>query len=389
MFFVQVARLEDPERLAGEELILVGGSPTGRGVVTSASYAARAYGARSGMPMSQAVRLCPDAVVVGVPRGACSRKSREVREVLRRFSPVVEAASIDEFYLDLTGTERLYGGEPLGATADRIRRTVFAETDVAVSIGGGARRMIAKMATRLAKPNGVRVVPLGEEAAFMRGFELSAIPGVGPVLAETLRKRGLVTVSDALGYDREALRAWLGESRGAWLHDRIRGIDPTPVEPREAAKSVSTERTFSVDVHELAALERQLLRSVAELAGDLRRKELRARTIRVYVRDRDFKARQIGTTPGEPMETEQAIYRVALPLLHELWARRSIGVRLLGVGASGLVTRDEPEQMRLLDTRTPLETERERRVARAADALRARFGPDSIGPGGALPGRDE
>jgi DNA polymerase-4 len=384
MFFVQVAKLEEPERLGDEDLILVGGSPEGRGVVTSASYGAREHGARSGMPMSQAVRLCPRAVVVGVPRKACSRMSHEVRRVLERFTPVLEAASIDEFYLDLTGTERLYGGEPVEATARAIRRAVMAETRISVSIGAGTRRMVAKMATRLAKPGGVHVVPPGEEAGFMRGFELRAIPGVGPVLAETLSSRGLVTVENALGYDRDALCAWLGDRRGGWLHDRVRGIDPTPVEPRAETKSVSTERTFSQDVHDVPTLETQLLRNARELALDLRRKGLRARTIRVYLRDRDFRGRQIGATPGEAMETEQAIYRVALPMLRELWSRRSVGVRLLGIGATGLVTREAPEQMRLLDTRAPVETERERTIARAADSVRARFGDHSIGPGGAL-----
>jgi DNA polymerase-4 len=383
MFFVQVAVLEDPERLGEEDLILVGGSG-GRGVVTSASYGARAFGVRSAMPMGQALRLCPDAVVVGVPRGACSRRSREVRAVLERFAPVVEAASIDEFYLDLGGTERLYGGQPLEMTARSIQTAVRAEAEIAVSIGGATQRVVAKMATTLAKPNGVHVVPPGEEAAFMERFELRDIPGVGPVLAEKLRGRGLVTVRDARGYDRGALCAWLGESRGAWLHDRVRGIDPTIVSPRAETKSVSHERTFSDDVLDLATLESHLLRGVSDLATDLRRKGLRARTIRVYVRDRDFKDRQMGTTPGEALETEAAIYRIALPLLRELWARRSVGVRLLGVGATGLVERGEPEQMRLLDTRPALETEREREVARVADTLRKRFGPGTILPGGAM-----
>lgn len=380
--FAQVAKLEDPDRLGDEELILVGGRE--RGVVTSASYAARAYGARSGMPMSQAIRLCPDAVVVGVPRQACSRRSREVRAVLERFTPVVEAASIDEFYLDLAGTERLYGGEPLESTARAIQAAVLADAEITVSIGAATRRMVAKMATTLAKPNGVHVVPAGAEAEFMERFELRQIPGVGPVLAETLRKRGLVTVRDALAYDRSALLAWLGESRGAWLHDRIRGLDPTPVEPRAEAKSVSHERTFNEDVLDLPTLERHLLRAVTELAADLRGRSFRARTIRVYVRDRDFKDRQTGKTPGEPMETEQAIYRVALPMLRELWSRRAVGVRLLGIGATGLVGPERPDQMRLLDTAPALETDRERDVARAADALRRRFGRGTILPGGAM-----
>ncbi|HEX7239868.1 MAG TPA: DNA polymerase IV, partial [Longimicrobiaceae bacterium] len=218
MFYVQVAKLEDPEGVGRLELVLVGGRPEERGVVTSASYGARRFGVRSGMPMSQAVRLCPGATVVPVARGACSRRSREVAAVLRRFAPVVEAASIDEFYLDLTGTERLYGGEPLAATAERIRRAVREEARISVSVGGGSTRTIAKMATRLAKPDGLHVVPSGEEQAFMLRWEVADLPSVGPVMAEGLRRRGVRTVRDALGIDEATLVLWLGEARGRWLH---------------------------------------------------------------------------------------------------------------------------------------------------------------------------
>lgn len=380
-FFVQVAKLEDPEGVGREELVIVGGRPGERGVVTSASYPLRARGVHSGMPMSQAVRLCPEAVVVPVPREACSRRSREVRAVLERFTPVMEAASIDEFYLDLTGTERLYGGDPLAATAARIQRAVWEEASIRVSVGGATQRMVAKIATGLAKPNGVYVVPPGGEAEFMQRFQLADLPGVGPVFAETLRRRGLHAVRDALGYDRESLRLWLGEARGAWLYERIRGIDPTPIAAQSETKSVSHERTFAADVMELAPLEHHLLRLVVELAADLRRKQLRARTVRVYVRDRDFQDRQIGRTMEDAVESDRAIHRIALPMLRELWARRSAGVRLLGVAVSNLSAQDRPEQMRLLDTAPPVETERDRRAARAADAVRARFGKDALLPG--------
>ncbi|HET7322015.1 MAG TPA: hypothetical protein VFI96_05945, partial [Longimicrobiaceae bacterium] len=210
--------------------------------------------------------------------------------------------------------------------------------------------------------------------------------GVGPVLAETLRRRGLHSVRDALGYDRDSLCHWLGDSRGAWLYERVRGIDPTPVSSGSETKSVSHERTFSTDVLDLPSLEAHLLRLVTELAAELRRKELRARTVRVYVRDRDFQDRQMGRTVEEPVESDRAIHRLALPMLRELWERRSLGVRLLGVGVTNLSARDRPEQMRLLDTAPPPETERDRQLARAADSLRARFGSGVVVPGRALPG---
>ena len=154
-FFVQVARLEDPEGAGKAPLLIVGGSPTGRGVVTSASYEARAYGVRSAMPTAHALRLCPDATVVGVPRSAVSARSQSVKEALMDLSPVVQAASVDEFYLDLTGTERLFQNESFAETAWRIRETVLERTKVSVSLGGGTRRVIAKLATNFAKPAGV------------------------------------------------------------------------------------------------------------------------------------------------------------------------------------------------------------------------------------------
>jgi hypothetical protein len=172
-FYVQVARLSDPDGAGKTELLLVGGSAEGRGVVTSAAYACRAFGVRSGMPTAQALKLCPDAVVVGVPGGACSEKSRLIVRVLQDFTPVVEPASIDEMYLDLTGTEELYKGETLEATARRIRQTVLNETEIAVSIGGGTTRLVAKLAANRAKPhrtpeaNGVLIVPPGTEAEFL------------------------------------------------------------------------------------------------------------------------------------------------------------------------------------------------------------------------------
>src|SRR5690606_24083428 len=172
--FVAIARLADPEWAGRARLLVVGGSPEGRGVVTSASYEARQYGVRSAMPMARAMRLCPKALRVNVPYGMCRQKRREIRSVLQRFAPMVSGASIDEWYLDLAGTESLYGNEPLRDTAHRIRQAVLAETQLSVSIGGGTSRLVAKLAVERAKPkpgtgaDGVHVVPPGEERAFLR-----------------------------------------------------------------------------------------------------------------------------------------------------------------------------------------------------------------------------
>lgn len=384
MFYVQVARLEDPEGAGREPLLIVGGSAEGRGVVTSASYEVRAYGVHSAMPTGQALRLCPDAVVVPVPRGACTRKSREVRSVLERLSPVVQAASIDEFYLDLTGTERLFEGESLEETAWRIREAVLDETRISVSVGGATARMVAKLAVGLAKPGGVRVVAPGQEAAFMRAFELSDIPGVGPALLESLEKRGLRTVEDALEVQESWLVEWLGDTRGRWLYARIRGIDPTPVSAETERKSISSETTFSRDLDEDRELEKILLRLGLSVGASLRRKGFRARTVTVKLRDADFTTRQSSHTLPEPVESDQTIYSVARNLLKELRSRRRIGARLVGVGVTNLVDRDEPAQLALFEEAGRAERERDRTLSRVADELRERFGKDAVLPGAIL-----
>jgi len=379
-FFVQVARLEDPEGAGKTDLLLVGGSQTGRGVVTSASYGARRFGVRSAMPTAQALRLCPDATVVGVPRQACGQKSREIRSCLERLAPVVQAASIDEFYLDLTGTERLFG-ESLEVTANRIRGIVLEETHVSVSIGGATHRMIAKLASGIAKPGGVYIVPTGQEAEFMKRLDLADIPGVGPSLVEALRKRGLVRIEDALGVQEKWLERWFGAHRGRWLHRRMRGLDSSRVDPREPRKSISSERTFFQDLKTDEDLERMLLRLCRSVTHTLRKAGLRARTITVKLRDGDFKTRSRSRTVVEPLETGGATYRIARELLAELRIQRRTPARLLGVGLTNLGSGDDPVQFGLFAEKERLEGPRERTLDHVVDGLRERFGDGSVLPG--------
>ncbi len=380
-FFVQVARLEDPDGAGRAPLLIVGGSATGRGVVTSASYEARAFGVRSAMPTARALRLCPDATVVGVPRGAVGRYSREVRSALQELAPVVQAASVDEFYLDLSGTERLFREETFEETAWRIREEVLRRTRISVSLGGGTRRVIAKLAASFAKPAGVHIVPAGGEQDFLNPLKLSALPGVGPSLVERLEKKGLHTVEEALGVQEEWLQRWFGQRRGAWLYRKVRGIDESRVDPHERRKSISSERTFFEDIDDDRELERRLIQLTTSLGSTLRTKGFRARTVTVKLRDHDFTTRQHARTVPEPIESNAAIVDVAQTLLEELRQQRRVPARLLGVGLTGLVPADEARQLALFDEPVAGESDRDRDVSRVVDSLARRFGDDAILPG--------
>jgi DNA polymerase-4 len=384
-YFVQVARLEDPDGAGREPLLLVGGSPDGRGVVTSASYEVRAFGVRSGMPMARALRLCPRAAWTPVPRGACARKHREIRAVLERYVPVVESASIDEFYLDLSGTERVYNDRALAEVANLIRNAVLAETRISVSIGGGTNRLIAKLATRRAKPAGIMVVAAGDELEFMRTLPLAALPGVGPRFQERLRSYGLTMVADMLPLELTQLTTWFGDGVGEWLFDRIRGRDTGRVHAHTSQKSMSRDETFARDLHDDGELGTELLQLVVRAGRDLRGTDLRARTVTVRIRDADFTTRQASRTVKEAIESDRAIYQVALLLLARLRKQRRVGARLLGVALSNLTSARAPLQLALFDPVEALESERDRRVARTLDDVRSRFGSRAIMPGRIMP----
>ena len=384
-YFVQVARLEDPEGAGKEKLLLVGGSAEGRGVVTSASYEVRAFGVRSGMPMSQALRLCPRAVRVGVPRGACSRKHGEIRTVLDRYAPIVEAASIDEFYLDLTGTEALYHHRELADVAREIREAVYRETQINISIGGGPNRLVAKLAVRKAKPANVHVVAPEQVSDFMRTISLAAIPGIGPRFQEQLATYGLRTVEEVLPLDITLLESWFGQGTAAWLHDRVRGIGPAAVEAHNGQKSISRDETFARDINNDEELATELLQLVTRAGRDLRGDDLRARTVSVRIRDYDFKDRRASRTVDNAIESDRAIYQTALRLMHKLRAARRTGARLLSVSLSNLTARDAPSQLALFSSSDALETEKDRRVAKVMDEVRGKFGSRAILPGRILP----
>jgi DNA polymerase-4 len=343
------------------------------------------YGVHSAMPISRALRLCPDAMCVPVPREACSRKHHEIRAVLERFAPVIQAASIDEWYLDLGGTEALYQGAPLETIAHRMRDTVRAETSLSVSIGGGTSKLLAKLAVEYAKPRtgttGVYVVEPGRELAFMRQHDLADIPGIGPKTTARLAERGLHSVKDVLALDAAALARLVGPRDAAWLAERSRGVDEAEVEEREVAKSISRDETFDTDIHDDLLLAGELTELIGRAAAELRSEGLTARTVTVRIRDMDFTTRQASRTVNEALSSDRALFTVARTLLQRLRKARRMPARLLGVALSNF-TPPAPTQLGLFEAASPsLESPKDVEVARAMDAVRARFGRDAIAPG--------
>jgi DNA polymerase-4 len=385
--FVAVARRADPEGAGKAKLLVVGGSARSRGVVCSASWEAREFGLHAGMPISRAVRLCPQAMYVPVPGKECSEAHRSIRKVLAGWAPVVEPASVDEFYLDLTGTERLYHDEPLVVTAQRVRESVRSETGFTLSIGGATNRLVAKMAAERAKPRpgttatGVLIVAPGEEAAFMADRMLAEIPGVGPKLQAELKRHGLTRVCEALALDQKTLTGWVGNATGRWLYRCIRGESAVGVEIRPENKSISHESTFSKDLTSDESLESRLLRLLTALTSQLRKDRLAAGCITVKLRDHDFRTRQAGRTLREPLSTDRALFTVAKELLRRLREQRRVPARLIGVSLSALRSTDGPLQFELTIPGEPSrETSRDRLLADAVDRIARKLGAEAIRP---------
>ena len=386
-FYVAVARAVDPEGAGKAPLLIVGGSRESRGVVCSASYETRKFGVRSAMPIARALRLCPDAVCVPVPFKACIQKSAEIRKLLHQFSPVVEGASIDEWYLDLTGTEGVYHHEPLETTAQRIRSALRQATGLTLSIGGGTNKLIAKMAVDRAKPSaggsGVVIIAPGAEEAFLRSCTLADIPLVGPKFQARLARYGLITVTDVLRHDLAALERWMSKREARWLWNRVRGRDEDDVFHRPMNRGISRDETFGKDLREDTDIERELLRLVTRAAADMRGDGLTARTVAVRLRDWDFKTRSAQRTLPEPVVSDRVILRVAHELLGSLRSARRVPARLVGVRLSGLVKAPVTDQLVILSE----ETERDRGLTRAVDRVRGKFGAKSILPGGIVEGK--
>ena len=370
-FFAAVEQRDRPE-LRGKPVI-VGGDPRSRGVVSTCSYEARKFGVHSAMPLRTALSLCPNGVFLPVDGAKYQRVSREVMAVLRRFTPVVEQVSIDEAFLDVAGSEALFGPAP--EIASHIKAEVVATTQLTVSVGVATTKLVAKVGSDLRKPDGLVVVEPGEEAAFLAPLEIRRLWGIGPKTTDRLHGLGIRTIGELAALPVETLTRALGD-HGATLHDRALGIDPDPVVGGgEAAKSVSHETTFAVDVTDPAEIERTLLALTEGVSARLRSAGIRAGTVAVKIRDSQFRTVTRQKSLPEPSDQTDAIWRAALELTRpEIRGKK---IRLLGVSATQL---GHPEQISMFE----VVDEKQRRVVDATDAVRRRFGDRAVTRGSLL-----
>jgi len=364
-FFVSVERVLDPA-LRGRPVI-VGGDVSERSVVASASYEARRYGVRSAMPMALARRRCPQAVVLRGNFAAYVEFSRRVHEILLRFTPLVQAVSLDDFYLDMTGCRRLYG-PPLTA-AERTKLTVRAETGLDVSIGAANNKVTAKVASGFAKPNGIVSVLPGCEAAFLRPLPVEKLPGVGPSTAAMLRKFNLRTVADLAHMPRALLERTFGQT-GVDLWERANGRDSSPVVPdRGLPRSIGREHTFKEDTLDGKRIHAMLYALTERAARQLREEGLGARRVTVKVRYCNFRTVTAARSLSAPTDQDHLFYEAAQERLERLMTR-GLRVRLIGITLSGLHSA-VGRQGNLFDE----ETQRRRnRFYSGLDRLRERFG---------------
>lgn len=330
-FYAAVEMLENPD-LAGKP-ILVGGRPERRGVVAASSYAAREYGVHSAMPMYQALKLCPKAVVLHPRFDLYRQYSRRVMAILHDATPVVEKMSIDEAYLDLT--EQVNPWEEIIPLARRLQERVREEVGLSASLGVATNKLVAKVASDHDKPGGVTVVHPGREAAFLKPLPVRVIWGIGPVTAEKLADMGVTTVGDLAQLSERNLATRFGE-HGAAMAQRARGIDSRPVVTERERKSVSRETTFIRDLRELEVLKKELWKLSQSVAQRLERAGVAAGTIAIKLRYDDFKTLTRQMSLDVPTDDAVRIYRAALVLLKQAW-ECGRAVRLLGVGGADLM----------------------------------------------------
>ena len=379
-FFVSVEEIFDPS-LKGKPVV-VGGASDERGVVSAASYAARKFGVHSAMPLRTAYKMCPQAIFVPGHPERYREYSGRVFEILNRFSPKVEMASIDEAYIDMTGTERLFG--PPLRSAHQLHEAVKKETALNCSIGIASSRLVAKITSDQAKPNGIMQVVTGMEARFLAPLEVRRIPGVGKVMEQNLHQMGIRLIGDLATLPVDQLQARFGKW-GLALAGKAQGLDAgswfdADIGEGDEPKSVSHEHTFNEDTRDPAQVEATLAHLAEKVARRLREHRIAARTVQLKLRYSDFTTITRAHTFATPTLLDIDLVEESRRLLYANWDRTRT-IRLLGIHTSGF--EEETGQLGLLDSDR---TERWRQVLGTADKLRDRFGESAVALGSGLRG---
>jgi len=366
-FFVSVEELLDPN-LEGKPVI-VGGDPDGRGVVSAASYEARKYGINSAMPLARARRLCPHAIFLRGRYGIYGSYSDRVFNILSKYTPDIERTSIDEGYLDMTGFERLHAA--IISIAHQMKSEIKFRTGLNASFGISSNKLVSKVASDCAKPNGVLLIRPGYEKTFFAPLRIERLPGVGRAMHEKLRSFGVRTIGDLAGIDKDILVNTFGKW-GLDLHRGANGISNSPVKDREPVKSISREKTFDEDTLNMKLIDATLFHLVEKVARALRAENLQAKCITLKLRYSDFKTMTRSLTLKEPTDMDKVIYENIKRLFEKAYTRRG-RIRLLGAGVSNFTTAtwqpglfEGPRDQKLKD------------YYRSIDKIRDRYGDDAL-----------
>lgn len=373
-FYASVEERERPE-LAGQPVV-VGGSPEGRGVVAAANYKARQFGIHSAMPASTALKRCPDLIVLPVRMSLYAGVSHQIHQIFTRYTPQIEPLSLDEAFLDVSASQRLFGSAE--TIARRIKQEIREELSLVASVGVAPNKFLAKIASDLDKPDGYVVVDPGNIQAFLDPLPISRLWGVGKVAASVFNRLGIHTIGRVRQLAPSILQQHFGKL-GTHFLELAHGIDPRPVVTDCQAKSISNEVTFDVDINDPPVLRACLLQLTEQVAWRLRQHDLRGRTINIKVRFSDFKTITRSFTLSEPSNTTSILWQTALELLTTRLPHKHLPVRLLGMGVSGF--QEHPATQKISALQYDLFAEapaKQREIDIVADEINVRFGASTV-----------
>lgn len=368
-FYASVEKRDNPELM--DKPVLVGGQK--RGVVMAACYVAREFGVHSAMPMFKALRACPDAVVVKPDMAKYGRIGRDIREMMRTVTPLVEPISIDEAFLDMTGTERLHGGSPARTLAGLVEE-IEKRHGITVSIGLSHNKFLAKLSSGLNKPHGFTVIGRAETVTFLAGQPVSRIWGVGKVLQRKLERDGITMIGQLQQMSPEDLTHRYGEI-GSRIARLAQGSDTRKVVPGSSRKSLSSETTFADDISDPERLSRILWRQAEKVSAGVKKENIGGRTVTLKLKTARFAIRTRSRTLPRPTQLADAIYAAAAPMLSK--ETDGTAFRLLGIRLSEFAPQEDCDPIDLADP----DSQRRKKAEGALDDLRARFGSDVIGKG--------